>query len=127
MEYLPLYFFKNKIFGAARHAKEMSITTYDPGCLGERHVLLRSRRGSVIDVLKGYIVESDKLDIQLSYRDLVKRAKHLDCNELERGYEFLVHFSRTFTVIFAYLKGLYNKTNFCRIGRNRNGCKYRMS
>ena len=55
-----------------------------------------------------------------------KRAKYLDYNKLEIGCGFLVQFSSTFTVIFAYLKVLYNTINLWIILSNMYGWKYSM-
>jgi len=62
----------------------------------------------------------------LAWHDAVciRNVDSLEFKELEKGVGFLVYLSRTFPMIFPYLKGLYHTMNEWRVGRDRDGWKY---
>ena len=65
---------------------------------------------SIIEKLYMKVVEDDN-------------CKELDYKELERSVGFLCHVSRTYPIIFPYLKGFYNTLNNWRRDRDGDGWK----
>ena len=68
-------------------------------------------------------IKSKKIIDELWDWIVVKGNKLVDYKSLESSVGFLCHISRTYPMIFPYLKGFYNSLNNWRCDRNEDGWK----
>jgi hypothetical protein len=73
--------------------------------------------------MKGKWSKAKNIISRLHDHIVVQKVKLLDYKTLESDVGFMCHMSRTYPIIFPYLKGFYNSLNNWRCDRDRDGWK----